>query len=284
MELGFIGIGRMGSRMAGRLLAAGHALAIYDVDRAACAPLAERGATLCDGPGDVAGRSDMILTSVPGPVEVEAVMAGPAGVIAGARPGALIAELSTIGPAQSQDLAGRATAAGLAYIDAPVSNGVPAAEAGELTIMVGGSAADYRRALPVLNLLGNRLYHLGPIGSGNIAKIANQVVYLAYVAAFSEVARLGRDCGLDVPSLVDVLRRSVAGAPLMTGWERRIETGDIEPGFRIRRVIKDLELGARICADRQFDAPVFQAALDTFRKADAAGFRESDMTAIYTRG
>lgn len=282
MELGFIGIGRMGSRMAKRLLAAGHKVTVFDINADACRPLAADGAAIAKSPEGAARSSEIIITSVPGPAEVGAVIEGPKGILAGARPGTLIVETSTIGPAQSCAFAEHCAAAGLQYIDAPVSNGLEAADAGTLTIMVGGEPSAYERALPVLRHLGTRIYHLGPIGSGNVAKIANQLVYLSYVASFCEVAGLGYRYGLDMSKLVDVLRHSVAGAPLVTGWERRIETGEIAAGFQIYRVLKDLSLGTELCADKRFDAPVFEAALQTFRKAAEAGFGENDMSAIYS--
>jgi 3-hydroxyisobutyrate dehydrogenase-like beta-hydroxyacid dehydrogenase len=282
MDVGFVGIGRMGSRMAARLLAAGHRLAIYDVAPEACRPLAARGATVAAAADEVARSSEIVLTSVPGPAEVAAAIEGPRGILGGARPGTLVVETSTIGPAQSQALAERCGTAGVTYIDAPVSNGVEAAETGKLTVMVGGDKSAFEKALPILRQLGNRVYHLGPVGSGNVAKIANQVVYLSYVVGFCEMAKLGRQFGLDVSALVDILRHSVAGSPLTTGWDKRIGTEDIEGGFRIRRVLKDLQLGADLCTDQGFDAPVFQAALETYREAARAGFAENDMTAIYS--
>lgn len=282
MQLGLIGIGRMGSRMAARLLAAGHGLTIFDINVEACRPLAQHGATIADAPDEVARSSEIIITSVPGPAEINAVIEGPRGILAGAKPGTLIVETSTIGPAQSQSLAEHCAAAGVIYIDAPVSNGLEAAAAGTLTVMVGGERSAFDRALPILQLLGNRIYHLGPVGSGNVAKIANQIVYLSYVASFCEVAGLGHQFGLDIPALVEVLRHSVAGTPLITGWERRIQTGDIAAGFEINRVLKDLQLGADLCSEERFDAPVFQAALDIFRKAAAAGLGKNDMSAIYS--
>lgn len=282
MDIGFIGLGRMGSRMAARLLAAGHALAIHDIDAAACRPLIERGAVACTSPEEVARASEIILTSLPGPAEVDAVMSGPRGVLRGARQGSLVAELSTIGPEQSRALARACLETGLSYIDAPVSNGVGPAETGELTIMVGGEIADFERALPILRCLGRDIYHLGPIGSGNIAKLANQIVYLAYVAAFTEVAQLGRQAHLDVPTLVDVLRKSVAGAPLMTGWEKRIESGDLDGGFQVRRVLKDLTLGQEACAAHSVAVPVLDSVIRAFREVGAAGYMEKDMTALYT--
>jgi 3-hydroxyisobutyrate dehydrogenase len=268
--------------MAARVLAAGHALSVHDIDAAACRPLIERGARACASPEEVARASEIILTSLPGPAEVDAVMTGPRGVLQGARPNSLVAELSTIGPAQSRALAQACSSAQLSYIDAPVSNGVGPAETGELTIMVGGETLDFQRALPILHCLGRDIYHLGPIGSGNIAKLANQIVYLGYVAAFAEVVRLGRHAHLDVPTLIDVLRKSVAGAPLMTGWEKRIESGDLEGGFLVRRALKDLTLGAEACAEHAVAAPVLDSVIRAFADVGAAGYMEKDMAALST--
>jgi 3-hydroxyisobutyrate dehydrogenase-like beta-hydroxyacid dehydrogenase len=168
------------------------------------------------------------------------------------------------------------------YLDAPVSNGVEAARDGTLTFMIGGDAAAVERARPILTHVASDVFHMGPIGTGNIAKLLNQNIYLAYVAAFCESLRLGRAAGLDVHTLLDVLRKSVAGDPLMTGWEKRIETGDLKPGWSIRRVLKDLALGAGVCSEQAFDAPVFGAALRAFREIGEAGHMESDLTALFT--
>ncbi len=281
-RLGYIGLGRMGSRMAARLLAAGYPLSVYDVDARACAPLAERGAFLCYSPGEVARRSDIMMTCLPGPKEVQAVMDGAQGLVCCARKGALLVEMSTIGPVLSRTFAARCREAGIAYIDAPISNGVAAAASGELTIMVGGDEADYEHALPVLSHLGSHLCRMGPVGSGNVTKIANQMIYLSYVAAFCETARMVREAGLNVPNFIDVMRHSAAGDPLMTGWAERLENGDRVPGFQISRVLKDLVLGADICAQSGFDAPVLVSVIRTYRDAGDAGSMDKDMTAIYS--
>jgi 3-hydroxyisobutyrate dehydrogenase len=281
--LGFVGIGRMGVRMAARLLAAGYPLSVYDLNPKACASLVEQGAHLCKSPGEAAARSDILMTCLPGPEEVEAVMQGPQGIFANARKGSLLMEMSTIGPASSRSLAARCREAGFSYVDAPISNGVGPAETGELTIMIGGDKADYERAVPVLRHLGNRLCHMGPVGTGNFTKIANQIIYLSYVASFCEVARVGGELGLDVPMLVDVMRNSVAGRPMMTGWEKRLENGDRVAGFQISRILKDIGLGAEIADELGVPMPVLESVIETYRKTADAGFADLDMTAIYSR-
>lgn len=283
MNVGCVGTGRMGSRMARRLVDGGNKVFIYDVSPANYPALVSAGATVCPTPGALAAQVDFIVTSVPGPPQVEAAIAGPDGILSGARPGTLIIETSTIGPAQSRDLARRCAEHGVKFIDASVSGGVGPAERGTLTAMIGGERTDFETALPVLRCLAKGIHHLGPLGSGNVAKLINQIVFLSYVALFCEAAGLGRDYGLDIPELVEVLRTSVAGSPLMTGWEHHIETGDLKPGFQIMRVLKDLGLGEELCREQNYDAPIFQTALHAFRTAAEAGFADKDMTALFLR-
>jgi 3-hydroxyisobutyrate dehydrogenase-like beta-hydroxyacid dehydrogenase len=282
MDIGFIGVGQMGSPMARRLLSAGHRLAVYDVDPDACARLVAHGAEARSTPASIAADCPNIITSLPGPKEVELVMRGANGLLSAVHPDTLVLETSTIGPALSRALARQFAEKGATYLDCPVSNGVRAAQAGTLTFMIGGDSAAVERAKPILSSLASDIFHMGPLGSGNIAKLINQSIYLCYVAAFCESMRLGRSAGLDVQTLLDVLRKSVAGDPLMTGWEKRIETGDLTPGWRIRRVLKDMSLCDDVCSEQAFEGPIFEAALQAFRDVGAAGHMENDLTAIFT--
>ena len=281
-QVGFIGIGRMGGRMARRLLDAGYSLSVQDANPAATAPLVARGARACATPAEVVAQSSIIMSCLPGPEEVAEVMEGPQGVLSGAGGNRLLVEMSTIGPAQSRELARRSREAGFAYVDAPISNGVGPAETGELTIMIGGKREDFDRAQPLLRHLGNRLYHMGDIGTGNFTKIANQVIYLSYVASVCEIAKAARGLGMDVPNFIDVMRNSVAGRPMMTHWEERFESGDRVAGFQISRLLKDLQLGADLCAEHAFDIPVLETVIRTYQKASDAGHADLDMTAIYS--
>ena len=281
-QVGFIGIGRMGGRMAKRLLDAGYSLSVQDANPAATAPLVAHGARACATPAEVVAQSSIIMSCLPGPEEVAEVMEGPQGVLSVAGGNRLLVEMSTIGPAQSRELARRSREAGFAYVDAPISNGVGPAETGELTIMIGGKREDFDRAQPLLRHLGNRLYHMGDIGTGNFTKIANQVIYLSYVASVCEIAKAARGLGMDVPNFIDVMRNSVAGRPMMTHWEERFESGDRVAGFQISRLLKDLQLGADLCAEHAFDIPVLETVIRTYQKASDAGHADLDMTAIYS--
>lgn len=279
--IGVVGLGRIGSCLAARLLDAGHALVVYDVMPEAMRPLVERGAAAATSVAELAARAPEIITSLPGPAEVDTVVAGPGGILTAAPPGALVVETSTIGVAQSRDLATRCRRQGIGFLDAPVSGGVESARAGTLTVMAGGDERDLARARPYLNAFAAHVYHLGPSGSGATAKLLNQIVYLSYAAVFCEVTAFAARDGLDVPTLVDVLRRSVAGSPLMTGWERHLESGDFTPGFHIRRALKDLGLGSEAYAAGDYEAPVFAAALAAFENASAAGYAGCDIAALH---
>ena len=245
ITIGFIGLGRMGNRMATRLINTGYSLAIHDANPAAMAPLVARGARACATSAEVANQSGIVLSCLPGPEEVAEIMDGPQGVLSTANTGGtekrLLIEMSTIGPAQSRDL-----------------------------------------AQPLLRHLGNRIYHMGDIGTGNFTKIANQVIYLSYVASVCEIASAARGLGMDVPNFIDVMRNSVAGRPMMTHWEERFESGDRVAGFQVSRLLKDLQLGADICAEKGFDKSMLDTAINTYRRAADAGYADLDMTAIYS--
>jgi 3-hydroxyisobutyrate dehydrogenase-like beta-hydroxyacid dehydrogenase len=207
MDIGFIGVGKMGGPMARRLVEAGHRVIFHDVTAAACARLRSHGGEFRSSPASVAAECLYIITSLPSAKEVEIVMRGADGLLSCVRPGSLVLETSTIGPALSRELAREFAARDAVYLDAPVSNGVQAAEDGTLTFMIGGDAAAVERARSILSPLASDVFHMGEIGAGNIAKLLNQNIYLAYVAAFCESLSLGHCAGLNVQTLLDVLRK-----------------------------------------------------------------------------
>jgi 3-hydroxyisobutyrate dehydrogenase-like beta-hydroxyacid dehydrogenase len=279
--IGFLGLGRMGSRMAARLLEAGNALVVYDVVPAAMAPLVARGAAAGTSVAHVARSAQIVFTSLPGPAEADEVIGGADGIAANAAAGTLVVETSTIGVKQTRALARICGEREIRYLDAPVSGGVASAETGKLAAMVGGRKDDFEAALPHLRTLASNISYLGSHGAGATAKLINQAVYLSYAAVFCEAAAFGAVEGLDVPTLIEVLRASVAGRPLMTGWEGHIASGDFAPGFHIYRALKDLELGAAAYADAGYEAPVFASALRAFHAAAETGYADLDIAALF---
>ena len=155
------------------------------------------------------------------------------------------------------------------------------AETGQLTAMVGGDPSVFEQALPLLRCIAARVHYLGAAGSGTVAKLTNQSIYLSYVAVFCEATRLARDAGLDVSALFEVLRTSLAGQPLLTGWDRQIASGDKNPVFPIREVLRDLSLAERLWHTADADTPLLDACLDVYRQAAKAGLDDEDMTALF---
>ena len=195
MKLGFVGIGNLGYPLCSRLIEHGHEVAAFDLDDAALARIVARGAEGATSSANAAAGAEIVLTCLPSPAATSDAIAGPDGVLAGATPGAILVDLSTNDPEVVRALAERAEAAGLRMIDSPVAGGLPKAFDGTLTLMVGGAEQDVERAQPVLGCLGSHIFHLGPVGSGSVVKIANNVLAFCNLAAASEaflaVARLG---------------------------------------------------------------------------------------------
>ncbi len=282
MDIGFIGLGRMGMPMVQNLIAAGHTLFVHDINQEACDAAINAGAAWADNPAALARQAQVVVSSVPGPDEVSAVMTGPDGVLVGVTIGALVIETSTIGPAQSRDLHRRFAEKDAAYVDATVNRiqfgGV--AE-GRMTIMVGGTIDDFERARPILDCLGDRIHHVGPTGSGNVVKLLNQMIFLSYVEVFCEGLALGQRLGVDLATMLQVFSTSAAAHPMIIDKHDQIEMGDEVPGFAIARVIKDLDLAAELCDEVGFTAPAFATVLAAFKSAANSGFAGSDMTALH---
>jgi 3-hydroxyisobutyrate dehydrogenase-like beta-hydroxyacid dehydrogenase len=268
--------------MAERMLAAGHRLFVYDIDASACTPLLAAGATVCAAPVEIAEACEAVVTCLPGPAEIERLFDAPGSLLAALKAGTLVVDTSTIGAEQCRMLEARCAERGAPFVDAPVSGGVAAAAAGTLTVMCGGEPAAFARAEPLLASFATHVVHLGPSGSGAIAKAINQIIYLSYVAVYCEGVALGSRAGLDVSALLDVLRTSVAGRPLeLTHWDEHIEQNDLAPGFQIARVLKDLDVCAATAATCEQPMPILDAVLDAFRETAGRGFTQADMTALY---
>jgi 3-hydroxyisobutyrate dehydrogenase len=212
-----------------------------------------------------------IVSGVSGPSEVRDVMTGLLGAVAS---GTIVLETSTIGPAQSRALADR----GATCLDAPVSGGVQAAREDKLTVMLRGDERAFDWALPVLRCIGSDILHLGPSGSGNAAKLFNQIVYLSYTAPLCEGVALGGSSGLGSEAPLDALSSSTAGRPLATGWHEQLRAGDLVPGVAAARVVKDIRLGRDLREQVNVATPVFEAALDQFERARQLGYADSDRT------
>jgi 3-hydroxyisobutyrate dehydrogenase-like beta-hydroxyacid dehydrogenase len=280
MQLGFIGLGKMGQPMTRRLLAAGHAVAVHNRSRGAVEALAREGATACTSPAEVAAQADIVLTCLTNTDAVEAVYLGANGLIAAARPGQLFIDHSTVGPETSRALARAAGARGAAFLDAPVSGGPAGAEAGTLTIMVGGEADAFARAQPVFAAYGQHIHHVGPVGAGATVKLVNQLLVTINLAGLVEGLALGVKGGVAPQTMVEVLRTGFAGSRMLDRNAPRILARDFQPATSIGLLAKDLRLiqeEARRLEVRLLLGAVTEAL---FHEARALGLAEEDMAAL----
>ena len=239
---------------------------------------AERGSS----PRDVAGGHDILITMLPDSPEVEAVYAGPDGALEAPRPGWLAIDMSSISPRVAREMAERAAAAGAAMLDAPVSGGDKGAIAGTLSIMVGGSAADFERALPVLQALGKTIVHVGPSGAGQVAKVCNQVVVAVVIEAVSEALVLGAKAGVDPARIADVLQGGLAATKVLEMRRDNILGGRFDPGFRIRLHLKDLKNALDLAREAGVVLPATAEVEQLMQRMRIAGRGEYDHSGLVT--
>jgi 3-hydroxyisobutyrate dehydrogenase-like beta-hydroxyacid dehydrogenase len=277
MKVGFIGLGRMGRPMCADLTRAGHELIVYDVRTEATAEAAGAlDATIATSVKDLAGRSEVVFISVPGDAEDEEVMLGPSGVLAGARERLLVLDTTTIGIEQSRRFAQRAAAAGVDYLDTPVSIIRHVDQAPTMTFMVGGSPVSFERARPILEIVGAKVRRVGPNGSGIAAKLLNQIVYFTYLNVFAESMAVGSDAGLDVEGLLDVLCTSSAGLPNIVERYEEI-LGRSERKTTVHTARHFLDLARASFAGFETLAPICAAARTYLGQAELAGHADEDL-------
>ena len=242
IRVGVVGLGIMGTGMAKNVLAAGFPTTVQNRTRAKTEPLAALGASVSTTPAELAAVSDIVLICVSDTADVEAVLFGEEGVSAGISSGALVIDASTIAPAATRAFAARLHAAGVAFVDAPVSGGSEGAAKGILSIMVGGEADDVERARPVLEAIGRTITHVGPVGAGQTCKLVNQVLVVGNMLAVSEALLLAEAGGLDLATTIEAVGGGAAGSWMLSNRGPQVVADDWRPGFTIDLQQKDLRL------------------------------------------
>lgn len=280
--VGLIGLGIMGRPMARNLLAAGHDLVVHDLDRDAVRELGELGAAPAASAREVAERTETLITMLPDSPHVRAVLTADDGVLAGVRPGGLIIDMSTISPVVARELATLARDQGVDMLDAPVSGGDVGAREATLSIMVGGPAAAFARAVPILDVLGRTIVHVGDSGAGQVVKACNQVVVALTIEAVSEALVLGSKAGVDPATIIQVLSGGLAANRVMEMRGRNFIEHDFTPGFKIDLHHKDL--GIALAAAREYGValPVTAAVDQMLHSLRLAGRGGDDHSAILT--
>lgn len=241
MEVGFIGLGIMGRPMAGHLIAAGHQLHVSSASAAADEFIA-KGAKGHDSFAAIAAACEAVILMVPDTPEVEAVLFGPDGVAAGLAGGAMVIDMSSISPLATKDFGERIARQGADYVDAPVSGGEVGAKAGTLTIMAGGSEAAFARAKPLFETMGGNITHVGPVGAGQTAKVANQMIVALTIAAVGEALLFASKAGADPARVREALLGGFASSRVLEVHGERMLKRTFGPGFRISLHHKDLAL------------------------------------------
>ena len=282
MRIGFIGLGRMGGPMALNLMKARHTLVVHDTRREAPGPHLARGAEWAESPAVAAQSAELILTSLPGPAEVEAVALGTDGILHGARRGAIYADLSTSSPTLIRRIHARGAERGIHVLDAPVSGGVRGAERGTLQVMVGGDEALFRQLKPVLEAIGDKVGYMGEIGSGTIAKLAHNMIGICARMVVAEAFTLGVKAGVRPEALLEAVKGGAFGQGLLLTQvlPEIVFKGDFDTiRFALRLARKDLGLATELA--REYDVPMAMAALaeQTMVEAIARGLGDKDFSA-----
>jgi len=257
-RIGFIGLGIMGKPMAINLVAAGYPLTVCDFNLAAVDELVAQGATAAGSAREVAAASDVVITMLPDSPQVDAVVLGPDGVAEGIRSNALYIDMSSIAPATSRKVAEALAERGVDALDAPVSGGEPAAQAGNLSIMVGGSEQGVERAQPIFAVLGKSTTHIGDAGAGQVTKAANQVVVALTIQAVAEALVLARKAGVDPARVRAALLGGFAQSRILELHGQRMLDSDYDPGFKLRLHRKDLTNALQL--GREAGVPLFATA------------------------
>ena len=280
--IGMIGLGIMGMPMAGRLIAAGYPLVVYDIKPGAADALVAQGAQPGASPRDVAARADVIITMLPDSAEVEQAVFGEDGVLAGIRKGALLVDMSSISPKTAQKIGAAAEERGFEALDAPVSGGDVGAKGGTLSIMVGGKEETFQKMLPVFEVLGKKITLCGGYGAGQIVKACNQVLVGITIAGVAEALTLGAKAGVDPAVIVQVLGGGLARCGVLENRGGRMVTGDFAPGFRSRLHYKDMRIAMAAGQDIGVPLPLASLVHDLFKEMVIKGRGELDHTGLLT--
>jgi 3-hydroxyisobutyrate dehydrogenase-like beta-hydroxyacid dehydrogenase len=277
-RIGFIGLGVMGGRMAATLARAGYSLAVHDIDPARAGALA--GAAACASPGDVAQRSDIVFTSLPLPATVRSVYLGADGVIAGARPGMILVDTSTVDPETTRTVSAAFAARGVQYLDAPVSGGWREAETGALVIIAGGDRDAFDRVRDVLAVLGPSVHYAGPSGAGSIVKLVNNVMSMGNVLVAAEAFVLGVRAGMEPQRLLEILRTSAGRSYHFEKRFPNILARNFAPGFTVNLARKDLGLAVDMAKSHDVPVPATSLLHQLYNACAALGEGSSDFGAI----
>ena len=280
MRIGFIGVGVMGNGMVKNLLSHGYEVSAYTRTRAKALEALETGAEWRESAADCVRDADAVITMVGFPPDVEEVYFGEKGILANARPGTLVIDMTTTSPRLAQRIYTEAADRGLSALDAPVSGGDTGARAGTLAIMVGGDREAFERAMPIFEAMGKSIRYMGPAGSGQHTKMANQIAIAGTLAGACEAVAYARAVGLDVDEMLSAISGGAAGSWQLSNNGPKSAHGDFAPGFFIKHFIKDMTLADGEARGRDVPLPVLEKVLAMFRALEAQGHGDEGTQAL----
>lgn len=289
-KIAFIGLGNMGSGMCANLAKAGHDVRAFDLNAEAVKAAVAAGAKAAATVGEAVSDVDVVVSMLPAGKHVHQVYFGEGGVTAHAKPGTLFLDCSTIAVEEARDAAGKAAEAGFSYMDAPVSGGVAAAEAGTLTFMVGGPKDGFEKAKPILDVMGKNVFQAGDPGNGQVAKIANNMLLGISMIGTCEAFNLAEKLGLDAQTFYDISSTASGQCWSMTSYcpapgpvPTAPSNRDYKPGFAVAMMLKDLRLAMGAGDDVGADTPLGNHAQQIYAKLDEDGFGDIDFSGVMRR-
>lgn len=280
MNIGFIGVGNMGRHMARHLLEAGYNLQVHDIRQEAAQPLIDKGAKWADSPAAAARNCEIILLSLPGPPQVEEVVFGNNGLSSGWKRGDIVIDTSTNSPDTIRGIAARAREAGVNVLDAPITGGVPGAEAAKLNFLVGGDEAVLDKVRDILLTMGKNVFHVGDSGCGDVAKLVNNMLALSCFEVDSEAFILGVAAGIDPSTLLNVVKTSTGSNSSVELYSMTVPKDNFDPIFRLSLAVKDIKLALELGKKNGVPLPIGTAVAERLMAAEAAGLGEKGNQAI----
>lgn len=280
MKIGFIGLGIMGKPMSKNLLKAGYELVVFDFNQAAVKEVQECGAEAAASSKEVAEKSDVVITMLPNSPHVRAAVLGKDGVAEGAKPGTVVIDMSSIDPTESKSIGAALQEKGLDMLDAPVSGGEPKAIDGTLSVMVGGKKELFDKYYDMLMVMAGSVVYVGELGSGNVAKLANQIVVAVNIAAVSEALVFAKKAGTDPELVYQAIRGGLAGSTVMDAKAPMMLDGNFKPGFRIELHIKDLNNALNAAHAVSSPVPLTGQLMEIMQGLKADGLEKNDHSSI----
>ncbi|MBM7095515.1 NAD(P)-dependent oxidoreductase [Bacillus sp. H-16] len=278
--IGFIGTGVMGKSMAGHLIDAGYNVHVYTRTKEKADPLLNRGATWCDNPADIARLSDVIITIVGYPKDVEEIYSGESGLLMNAKEGTILIDMTTSSPLLAERLHNEGKDHGVHVLDAPVSGGDIGAKEGRLAIMVGGEESAFEQARPVLLHLGTNIVYQGQAGSGQHTKMSNQIAIAGTMLGASEALAYAKNAGLEPEQVLKSIETGAAGSWTLSNLVPRMIQEDYSPGFFIKHFIKDMKIALDVAEELNLRTPGLRLAKELYEELAENGEADSGTQAL----